>query len=134
MSKTTNYLKVIQDKKDRDPGLAERMEAVRFNLDIASEIYEARTNKGLSQKDLADLVGTTQTVISRMEDSEYGSHTVTMLRKISRSLGMTLKVQFVDKKTTSPEPDSYTSSIGSPKGNSDKNWIKNPVIKVVASR
>ena len=41
-------------------------------------------NAGLSQKELAALIGTTQSVISRLEDSDYGGRSLTMLERIWR--------------------------------------------------
>lgn len=45
-----------------------------------------RTEAGLTQSQLAELVGTTQSVISRLEDSDYDGHSLSMLHRIADAL------------------------------------------------
>ena len=45
-----------------------------------------RTEAGLTQSQLAGLVGTTQSVISRLEDSDYDGHSLSMLTRIAEAL------------------------------------------------
>ena len=52
---------------------------------------------GLSQKELAALIGTTQSVVSRLEDSDYGGRSLTMLERIARALGKKLTVTMTDR-------------------------------------
>jgi transcriptional regulator with XRE-family HTH domain len=40
-------------------------------------------------------VGTTQSVISRLESAEYESHSLTMLQRIATALKQDLEVRFV---------------------------------------
>jgi predicted transcriptional regulator len=49
----------------------------------------------LSQKELADLVETTQSAISRLEDADYDGHSLTMLRRIAAGLNQRVQVRFV---------------------------------------
>jgi transcriptional regulator with XRE-family HTH domain len=58
----------------------------RVNAEVAQTIYELRKDAGLTQKALADLVGTTQSVISRLEDADYEGHSLSMLNRIAKSL------------------------------------------------
>jgi transcriptional regulator with XRE-family HTH domain len=62
------------------------VEEERVNAQIAEMIHEYRTEAGLNQKELAELVGTTQSVISRLEDAEYEGHSLTMLDRIARAI------------------------------------------------
>ena len=55
-----------------------------------------RKKAGLSQQQLAELVGTTQSVISRLEDSDYDGHSLTMLDRIARALGKKLTLTISD--------------------------------------
>ncbi len=59
-------------------------------------IHAARTKAGLTQKELADLVGTDQSVISRLEDADYRGHSLAMLRKIAKALGKRVEIRFVN--------------------------------------
>lgn len=93
---TTNAVEVLH--KRYISGNKKRLESLqkeRENLNIAEQIYTLRTQLGLSQKQLADLVGTTQSVISRLEDADYEGHSLAMLRKIGAALHQRVQVQFV---------------------------------------
>lgn len=54
--------------------------------EVKSLSYEARTSSGLTQKQLAELVGTKQPVIARLEDADYEGHSLSLLQKIARAL------------------------------------------------
>ncbi len=69
-----------------------QLEAV--NADVAQLVYDLRTGAGLTQQQLADLVGTTQPAVSRLEDADYTGHSLTMLLRIATSLGKSIKVTF----------------------------------------
>ncbi len=71
------------------------VETERLNAEIAKMIYEARKDAGLSQKVLADLIGNTQSVISRLEDSDYEGHSLPMLDRIARALNRRVKISFL---------------------------------------
>ncbi|HEY2955864.1 MAG TPA: helix-turn-helix domain-containing protein [Candidatus Eisenbacteria bacterium] len=71
------------------------LEEVRLNAAIAQQIYDLRSKAGLTQKQLANLVGTTHSVISRLEDADYDGHSLSMLQRISSALRYRLQVRFV---------------------------------------
>ncbi|HKA55635.1 MAG TPA: helix-turn-helix domain-containing protein [Candidatus Binatia bacterium] len=56
-------------------------------------IYDARTKAGLTQKQLATRLGTTQSVISRLESADYEGHSLGMLLRIAESLGQKLELR-----------------------------------------
>ena len=78
--------------------MAELLEQERANLDIARKIYDLRTRARLSQADLAKKVGTTQSVISRLEDADYEGHSLAMLRRIASALEKRVEIRFVSNK------------------------------------
>lgn len=65
------------------------------NAEVAQLIYEVRTKSKLTQKQLAELVGTTQSVIARLEDADYEGHSLSMLQRIATAVKMRLEVRFV---------------------------------------
>ncbi|UCC29131.1 MAG: XRE family transcriptional regulator [Phycisphaerales bacterium] len=71
------------------------LEEERANLDIACKIYDLRNKAGLTQKELAKLVGTTASVISRLEDADYEGHSLSMLRRIAAALDKRVEIRFV---------------------------------------
>jgi transcriptional regulator with XRE-family HTH domain len=100
MGRTENFADFIRAKIAADPELAEAVEDESFNAHIAMQLYEARKEAGLTQKQLADLADTKQSVISRIEDADYYGHSLRLLRRIARALGKKLRVEFY----ASPKP------------------------------
>lgn len=93
---TTNAVKILHKRYIK--GNQKRMESVereREKSDVAEQIYNLRTQANLSQKELAKLVGTTQSVISRLEDADYNGHSLPMLRRIATALHQRVQVQFI---------------------------------------
>ena len=97
--KRTSDALVLLDRLTGDsPEMAELLEQERANLDIAQKIYELRTKARLSQAQLAKRVGTTQSVISRLEDADYEGHSLAMLRRIASALEKRVEIRFVSSK------------------------------------
>lgn len=74
------------------------------NTRVAQEIYDLRTKAGLTQSELAKLVGTTQPVIARLEDADYKGHSLRMLVRIASALGRELDVRFVGSRSRRKRP------------------------------
>ncbi|MQY62041.1 helix-turn-helix domain-containing protein [archaeon] len=74
---------------------AQKLEEAREDLYVAGKIYKLRKEAGLTQKELADLVGTQQSDISRLEDADYNGHTWKMLQRIAAAVHCCVKVEFV---------------------------------------
>jgi transcriptional regulator with XRE-family HTH domain len=83
------------------PDMADLLEQERANLDIARKIYDLRNKAKLSQAELAKRVGTTQSVISRLEDADYDGHSLAMLRRIASALETRVEIRFVRNKLQS---------------------------------
>ena len=96
--KTTNAVSILRRRYvGDDPQKKLALDMARVNSEVARLIYDIRTNAGLSQKELAALVGTTQSVISRLEDADYEGHSLTMLNRIARALDQRLTVVVTSK-------------------------------------
>jgi len=57
-----------------------------------------RTKAKLTQKELAARVGTTPSVISRLEDDDYEGHSLAMLQRIAVALNKRVEIRFVPLK------------------------------------
>lgn len=78
-----------------DPVKQAMLEEERANMEIARKIYDLREAAGLTQRQLAALVGTTASVICRLEDADYDGHSLAMLNRIAAALGKRVKIDFV---------------------------------------
>ncbi len=65
------------------PARLKNLEEARANEEIARKIRELRTAAALTQAQLAKLIGTTASVICRLEDADYEGHSLAMLRRIA---------------------------------------------------
>ena len=95
MAKTNDALKILQQLTSEDPGMEEMIKDASLNAELAQLIYHVRTQAGLTQQQLADRVGTKQSVIARLEDAEYEEHSLSMLQRIARALNQRLEVHLI---------------------------------------
>jgi DNA-binding XRE family transcriptional regulator len=85
----------------QDTKKAELFEAELANADVGRKIFDLRARAGLTQGELAKLVGTTASVISRLEDADYEGHSLAMLRRVAAALNKRVEIRFVTVKGTS---------------------------------
>lgn len=74
------------------------LEEERANAEVARKVYALRKQAGLTQEQLAKLVGTTASVISRLEDADYAGHSLSMLRRIAGAVDKRVEIRFVAAK------------------------------------
>ncbi|MEA3361441.1 MAG: helix-turn-helix transcriptional regulator [Thermodesulfobacteriota bacterium] len=96
MKQKTNFDTYLEDQF-KDPDFAARFKKAGEAWDIALQLAALRNESGLSQKELANLVGTSQQQISRLESPSYEGHSLSMLRRVSEVLGATIHVQIQSK-------------------------------------
>ena len=83
-----------------DPEREVSFENEVLNAKIAREIYDLRTKAGLSQRQLAKVVGTTASVICRLEDADYEGHSLSMLQRIAAALDSRVEIRIVPLRKT----------------------------------
>ena len=93
--RTSDALALVEELTGKSQEMAALVEQEQANLDVAREIYELRIKAKLSQAELARKVGTTQSVISRLEDADYDGHSLAMLRRIASALEKRVEIRFV---------------------------------------
>ena len=81
-----------------DPKQIAMYEQEVLNADLARKIFRLRTKAGLSQRELAERVGTSASAICRLEDAEYDGHSLSVLRRIAQALDKRVDVRFLPKK------------------------------------
>ncbi len=85
----------FRGKPEREAELAE----AEADVEVAEKIYKLRTVAGLTQRQLAKLVGTTASVICRLEDADYEGHSLAMLNRIAAALNKRVEIRFLPVKT-----------------------------------
>jgi len=93
--RTSDALGLVEELTGKSKEMADLVEQEQANLDVAREIYDLRIKAKLSQTELARKVGTTQSVISRLEDADYDGHSLAMLRRIASALEKRVEIRFV---------------------------------------
>jgi len=88
-----NFLEYAQDEMDKDPELAEIVQAEFDKRQLARELRILREGKRLSQQELADLVGTGQPAIARIESGRTIPK-LDVIARIAHALGFELAVTF----------------------------------------
>ena len=96
-------MKRVKDDLDRltekllkeDPSFKEAMEKAEQAWDIAFQIHDLRKKAGLTQKQLAEIIGTKQSNVARIENADYTRYTLTTLEKVTRALKSKLEIRIV---------------------------------------
>lgn len=91
--KKTNFDLYLEEQL-KDPDFAERFERAGEAWDVALQIAALREKAGLSQKDLARKLRTSQQNISRLESPSYEGHSLAMLRRVAKVLSAKVRVVF----------------------------------------
>lgn len=78
-------------KRLKNPAFKKEWEDSEVEYQLGCRLIEARLKRGLSQRDLAKKVGTSQAAISRIE-SMNGNPSLSFLKRISAALGSKLQI------------------------------------------
>ncbi len=101
-----NYSRWEDIKKRKGTADAETVAGVEQDLALGQLIYDMRTEAGLSQRALAERMGTTQSVISRLEEGGGARNRIDTLARVATALGRHLVVSFPTE-----VPDSLEDAI-----------------------
>jgi transcriptional regulator with XRE-family HTH domain len=78
----------------KDPAYLESYEAMAPEFELARELIGARSRAGLSQVEVAERMGTTQSVVARIEGGTQKPSTRT-LERYARATGSIVKIALV---------------------------------------
>ena len=95
MPKTTDAIKIIHQAIVDDPTIQEQIILESLNAEITQLIYDSRTNAGLTQQQLADLIHVEQSIIEDLEDADYQDNPLIMLQKIATVLNQKVKMSLI---------------------------------------
>jgi DNA-binding XRE family transcriptional regulator len=91
--KKTNF-DIYLEEQLQDPDFATRFARAGQAWDVSLQIAALRQEAGLSQKELANLLNTSQQQISRLESAGYEGHSLSMLRRVADALHSKVRVIF----------------------------------------
>jgi transcriptional regulator with XRE-family HTH domain len=97
--KKTNFDRYLE-RQLQDPTFAARFRKAGEAWDVALQIVALRAQAGLSQKELAKLLKTSQQQISRLESPGYEGHSLSMLRRVAKALHANVRIVFAPAKAT----------------------------------
>ena len=89
--KKTNFDRYLESQLKHED-FARRFRRAGEAWDVALQIAALRNRAGLSQKQLARKLKTSQQQISRLESPEYEGHSLSMLRRVAQALHAKVRV------------------------------------------
>ena len=90
--KQDRHGRIVARRKKKSATYRRVFERTLQQIDLALLVREMREHAELTQTELAKKVGTTQSVIARLEDAEYAGHSLTMLERIAAACGVGLRL------------------------------------------
>lgn len=88
----TNFNEYLQEQL-QDPEFREEYDALDTEFSFIQAMIDARRETGMTQKQLAEKTGISQSDISKFESSS-GNPSIKTLRRLAAGLGMRLKIEF----------------------------------------
>ena|SRR2546423_549524 len=116
--KTTNFDRYLKQQM-KDPAFSARFEQAGEAWDVSIQLAALRQRAGLSQKELARRLKTSQQHISRLESPSYEGHSLTNLRRVATVLNARVRVTFEPKRNPSRR-DARTAVSGNTKRSSSR--------------
>lgn len=94
--KSTSFER-FRERQLKNAGLKKEYDALEREFALAAEIIELRRHRNLTQKQLAERVGTSQPAIARLESGSYQNLSLSFLRRIADALGAVAEVHLKRK-------------------------------------
>ena len=89
-------------KASKRRGFKAAYDVLELEYQVASQMLKARSRAGMTQDDVAGLMGTTKSAISRLEAAGKHAALLAMLKRYAQAVGCELQVKLVPHKALSP--------------------------------
>ena len=96
--RTSDALAILHTSFVDTPRKEHLLEQERERVALGDLIRELRESQGLTQKELAEKIGTTQSAIARIEDANYTGLKLPTIAKIAQALGHRVELTLVKEK------------------------------------
>ena len=107
--KQTNFDRYLSEQL-KDPAFARRFKQAGQAWDVALQIAALRRQAGLSQRELAKRLKTSQQQICRLESPGYEGHSLSMLRRVAQALRARVRVVIESEETVATHRVAETPS------------------------
>ena len=91
--KKTAFMRWIDDELAADPRLAQAVDDLVAEMKLEQQIVALRETRGLTQKQLARLLGTSQPYVAKLESGRVKNLGIKTLVKCARALGASLSIR-----------------------------------------
>ena len=85
--KKTAFMQWVDAQIEKDPRLARKVDELVNEMKLEQELVALREKRGLSQRQLAKLLGTSQPYVAKLESGRIKNVGVRTLVKCARALG-----------------------------------------------
>ena len=93
--RSSDGLAILDRRFFRGARARKELTEAEASAEVSRLVLTLRTRAGLTQRELAERVGTSHSVISRIEDDDYQGHSLSLLRRIAAALGKRVEIRFV---------------------------------------
>ena len=92
-------LESFRKRQLKKPELKREYDALEKKFALATQIIELRKRRHLTQRQLAERIGTSQPAIARLESGSYRNLSLSFLRRVAEALGAIAEVHLRDRET-----------------------------------
>ena len=86
--------RVAHERRMKNPKYKTAYEALEDEFTVAKDVIKLRMKANLTQKQLAQKIGTSQPAIARLESGSYTNVSLSFLKRVASALGVTPKISF----------------------------------------
>jgi hypothetical protein len=79
-------IEIIKQRFGIDPKTDPNVQSFAEAFHIGLMVYDAPQRVGMTQKELAGAIGTTESIVAALEEADYEGDSITLLRRIAASL------------------------------------------------
>ncbi len=91
--KRSTHTEIVEQRGRKSATYRKTFTRTLQQIDLAILVREMREDAEMTQSELAKKIGTTQSVIARLEDAEYSGQSLSMLERIAAACGIALKLR-----------------------------------------
>ena len=110
--KKTGFMKWIDDELEADSRLARAVEDLVAEMKLEQQIVGLREKRGLTQRQLAKLLGTSQPYVAKLESGRVKNLGVKTLVKCAQALGASVSIRMAPLRRSSPTAGSRLRRAG----------------------